>query len=113
MSSVITAPFPVQAIVYEHLEGLAEAVRLLAADPAFVLLRVKNRFAPPSAGGAGPGAGGYRDVAAHVRLAGPDAEAVGADRHVCELQLLLLTVARRRSEDGHRRYIAYRNAVGS
>ncbi len=97
--------------MYEHVAGLAEAVRLLAADPALVLLRVKNRFAPPAAGGAGPGPGGYRDVAAHVRLAGPAAAAAGAGRHVCELQLLLLAVARRRSEDGHRRYVAYRNAV--
>ncbi len=102
-----------QAIVYEHAEGLAEAVRRLAADPAFVILRVKNHFAAPAAGGVGPGAGGYRDVSVHLRLAGPAAAAAGADLHTCELQLLLLAVARRRSEDGHRRYIAYRNAVGS
>ena len=61
-------------------------------------------------------AGGYRDVAVNLRFR-PDgpaaAAAAAAGGHVCEVQLQLLAVTRQRSEAGHRRYIAFRNATGT
>ena len=75
-----------------------------AAPAAPPQVRVRNRFA--GAYPAGQSAG-YRDVSVHLRLpAGP------VPGHVCELQLLLAPFARLKSDRGHRRYIAFRNAMG-
>ncbi len=38
---------------------------------------------------------------------------LGPASHVCELQLQLLDFARIKSDSGHRRYVAWRNAMGS
>ena len=84
----------------------------ILADPDLVVVRIKNRFSAryPSASTAG-----YRDVGLQLCLAGPAAAAAGpaAAGHVCELQLLLMPFARVKSSSGHRRYIAFRNAMGS
>ena len=98
--------------MFESLAGLSACLRAILADPDLDVVRVKNRHARayPSAASAG-----YRDVGLQLRLAGAAAAAVPADAagHVCELQLLLLPFARVKSESGHRRFIAFRNAMGS
>ena len=38
---------------------------------------------------------------------------MGPTSHVCELQLQLLSFARIKSDYGHRRYVAWRNAMGN
>jgi hypothetical protein len=38
---------------------------------------------------------------------------LGPASHVCELQLQLLDFARIKSDSGHRRYVAWRNAMGN
>jgi hypothetical protein len=50
---------------------------------------------------------GYRDVALYVRL-----RCLGPRSHVCELQLQLASFTRIKSESGHQRYVAWRNAMG-
>ena len=123
-----------QSIIYDTLHGLADGLRRLAAHPAVAVLRVKNRFPRPGTAPVGSSnferssstelrvqpvmvdasaVGGYRDVAVNLLLEGPAAVAAGASGHVCEVQLQLLAVARQRSEAGHRRYIAYRNGMGT
>ncbi len=98
---------PGQAIIYDTIQGLADGLRCLAAHPAVAVVRVKNRFARNDPAHAAA-AGGYRDVAVNLRLEGP-----AGGGHVCEVQLLLLAVAQQRSEAGHQRYIAFRNAMGT
>ncbi len=101
-----------QYIVFDSLGDVAECLRALLSDPDLEVVRVKNRFArryPPAV------TAGYRDIAVQVRLAGAAAAAAGgglAAGHVCELQLLLAPFARAKGQSGHRRYIAYRNAMG-
>lgn len=53
---------------------------------------------------------GYRDL--HLNLVMQSAEAVrlGISTHIWELQLQLTPMARLRTEGGHARYVAYRNA---
>jgi len=59
---------------------------LIAQDTDVEIIRIKNRLDPAydSAQSAG-----YRDVAMNIRVATPEAQAVGANAHVCELQLVL------------------------
>ena len=126
-----------QSILYDTLHGLADGLRRIAARPAVAVLRVKNRFPRPGTAPDAPvcgsnfersssseqrvqpvmvdasAVGGYSDVAVNLLLEGPAAVAAGASGHVCEVQLQLLAVARQRSEAGHRRYIAYRNGMGT
>ena len=47
-------------------------------------------------------------MALYVRLGGP-----GPGSHVCELQLQLLAFARVKSDSGHARYVAWRNAMAA
>ena len=55
-----------------------------------------------------PRLAGYRDVAIYLRF-----RRMGPTSHVCELQLQLLSFARIKSDYGHRRYVAWRNAMGT
>ena len=101
-----------QNLIFDGLEDLLKCLSGILADPDLSVVRVKNRFAAsyPAAASAG-----YRDVGLQLRLAGAAAEAAGpaGSLHVCELQLQLLPFARAKSRNGHRRYIAFRNAMGS
>ncbi len=74
------------------------------------MVRVKNRFHPRYNAAV---TAGYRDVCINLRLTGPRARDLACAHHVCELQLSVLAIARHKSEAGHRRYIAYRNALGA
>jgi len=53
--------------------------------------------------------GGYRDVAVNVVIVTEEAVQLGVSGHVCELQLILEGFSLLKSEDGHRRYVEYRN----
>ncbi len=55
---------------------------------------------------------GYRDVNLSLRLDTAETRRLGTDLHVCEVQLLLAEFALRKSDSGHKRYVAFRNARG-
>lgn len=55
---------------------------------------------------------GYRDVAVNLRVISPEAAALGLHWHVTEVQLLLRAFADVKAEDGHARYIRWRNLRG-
>jgi hypothetical protein len=55
---------------------------------------------------------GYRDVAVNLRVVAGAGVALGLSGHVCEVQLLLEGFARVKSDDGHRRYVEWRNFRG-
>ena len=82
--------------VAESMEAVAEVVRLLREASAIEIVRVKDRFTTPSAGG-------WRDLMINYTLAG--------DAHCCEVQIChnSLLVARK-GLPGHAIYGRVRNA---
>ncbi len=59
-------------------------------DPDVTVLRVKSRMDPDFDASQ---SAGYRNLALNLRLTTPAAAALGAETHVCEVQLLLVDIA--------------------
>ena len=78
-----------QTIVFDRLEDLLACLQIISADGEAQVLRIKNRMDPTY----DARDSGYRDVAMNLRLRSADAQCLGVDTHVCELQLLLLSIA--------------------
>ena len=55
---------------------------------------------------------GYRDLAVNLRVTSDAAAALSLHWHVAEIQLLLRAFADVKAEDGHARYIRWRNLRG-
>ena len=55
---------------------------------------------------------GYRDVNVLLRFVSQGAVKMGCETHICELQLVLCNIADLKHDEGHRRYISFRNARG-
>jgi len=51
-----------------------------------------------------------RDVALNVRIVSEEAIELALDTHVCEVQLILKHYAEMKSDEGHKRYVEFRNA---
>lgn len=85
--------------VAEHMEAIAQVVRRLRTSRDLELVRVKDRFATPSAGG-------WRDVMINYRLASDPR------KHICEVQIChrCLLMARQHLP-GHQVYGRVRNAA--
>ena len=98
-----------QSLVFEDLQSLMRCLESIGFDPEVQLVQIKNRMDPSydSARTAG-----YRDVCVSMRLLTPAAVAAGAWGHVCEVQLMLLSVARVKTAEGHKRYVAFRDIRG-
>ncbi len=95
-----------QAVAFDAPGDLLACLRRVAADPDVRVLRVKNSL---RAGHGAGGTAGFRMVLANLALATGAARRLGADLHVCELQLLLREFAALKSESGHRRYRIFRD----
>ena len=93
-----------QCIVFEHLTDLVTCVRSILRDTDVQVMRIKNRF---NADGAGTG--GYRDVNVSVVICKEESMRLGTSAHVCEVQLLLSEIYSLKSDEGHKRYVVYRN----
>ena len=65
-----------------------------------------------AAAAASAGTSGYRDVAINLRVVAARAAAMGLEGHVAEVQLLLREFAEVKADDGHARYIQWRNMRG-
>lgn len=99
-----------QAIVFSCLKDLQQCLETVQADPDTVIVRVKNRLDPALDAHE---SAGYRDVLLNLRLLTPGTSSLLLDRHVCELQLLLQQFASLKSNEGHRRYVQFRNSTCS
>eukprot|EP00293_Proteomonas_sulcata_P000567 CAMPEP_0184321404 /NCGR_PEP_ID=MMETSP1049-20130417/118917_1 /TAXON_ID=77928 /ORGANISM="Proteomonas sulcata, Strain CCMP704" /LENGTH=82 /DNA_ID=CAMNT_0026642209 /DNA_START=51 /DNA_END=299 /DNA_ORIENTATION=- len=75
-------------------------------DHDIKIVRVKNRLDPSGATG---GVGGYRDCAFNIRFVSEEVEALGLDMHICEVQLILKQFYELKSDEGHARYVQFRN----
>ncbi len=75
-----------QSIVFDSVGGIVACLSSILQDKDVEVLRIKNKLDPAynSAQSAG-----YRDVALNIRVVTPEAQALGVNAHVCELQLLL------------------------
>jgi len=99
-----------QSIVFETPHDLAACLSIISEDPEIQVLSIKNRLCPDYE--ATSRSLGYRDVNLNVRIASPDTKRLGIHLHVCEVQLLLKEFSVVKSDAGHKRYVAFRNARG-
>jgi hypothetical protein len=79
-----------QSIYFDEPAGIVACLESMAVDPEAQLLRVVNKLRP----GYRANAGGFRSVLVNIKLATQHARMLGLDRHVCELQLILIDFAR-------------------
>mmetsp|Transcript_23383 Transcript_23383/g.58666 ORF Transcript_23383/g.58666 Transcript_23383/m.58666 type:complete len:854 (-) Transcript_23383:39-2600(-) len=98
-----------QCIVFESSTQLLRCLKAIAADKDVVVERIKNRLHPDyntkiSAG--------YRDCLVNLRIVTDDTCRMGIEGHVCEVQLLLRKYWELKSEEGHKRYVVFRNFRG-
>uniref|UniRef100_A0A7S1ECE9 Uncharacterized protein n=4 Tax=Hemiselmis andersenii TaxID=464988 RepID=A0A7S1ECE9_HEMAN len=97
-------------IVFESLAQLTNCLGVMITDSNVRVERIKNRLdieydSDESAG--------YRDVCINLRVINKTAQALGAELHVCEVQLLTLEFAKLKTADGHKRYVQSRNDRGT
>jgi hypothetical protein len=95
-----------QSIVFTNLEDLCTCLKVISRDSNTRNLRVKNRYSRDFDART---TGGYRDVAVNLVIETQETLELGVNGHVCELQLLLVQFHRLKTEDGHKRYVEYRN----
>ena len=95
-----------QTIVFASLDDLCACLKIISADSGSRNLRMKNRFAPSFNVAT---TGGYRDVALNVVIETQETLQLGVSGHICELQLMLQEFFMLKTEDGHKRYVEYRN----
>mmetsp|Transcript_21033 Transcript_21033/g.48647 ORF Transcript_21033/g.48647 Transcript_21033/m.48647 type:complete len:312 (+) Transcript_21033:3-938(+) len=98
-----------QTIVFRSVHSLLECLGVIHADPDVIVERVKNRMDPDfdtklSAG--------YRDVSLNLRIQNGATQSMGIETHVCEVQLLLTQFADLKNDNGHSRYVTWRNTRG-
>jgi hypothetical protein len=75
-----------QSIIFDSVEDLMMCLNVIACDDEAVILRIKNRLNLSYNSSV---SAGYRDLALNLRILNQDSIELGADTHVCELQLLL------------------------
>jgi hypothetical protein len=79
-----------QSIVFQTVDNITVCLESIARDPDIRVLRVKNRLDP---GFDARLSAGYRDLALNLQIVSAQTKALGIDSHVCELQLMLQSVA--------------------
>jgi hypothetical protein len=97
------------SIAFETLADLSACLEAIWKDEDVVVSRITNRM---SASFNASETGGYRDVSLKLRIVSPQAQALGAELHVCEVQLLMKGFASLRSENDMR-YVEARDTRGS
>ena len=102
------------AIAFESLEDLANCLELMLNDRRIEVDRIKNRLHPDYNVMTTQG---YRDVNVNFRVVKSPVEChsdanwikLGLSEHVCEVQLVPIEYFRIKSDEGHKKYIQYRN----
>jgi hypothetical protein len=79
-----------QTVIFRTVEGIIACLASIAKDPDIKILRIKNRLNPEFDARK---SAGYRDVALNLQIVTEQTKALGIDAHVCELQLMLQSVA--------------------
>jgi len=92
------------SIVFKSLQDLILCFRTIADDASVVIERVKNRLSPAYESKL---TAGYRDVCINLRMVGAQAQALGSELHLCEVQLLLLEFAELKTVERRKRFAAF------
>ncbi len=79
-----------QSIVFQTVENITACLAAILEDPDVRVLRIKNRL---DTGYDARRSAGYRDVAMNIQIISAQTKTLGIDSHVCELQLMLQSVA--------------------
>ena len=96
-----------QSIIFESIEDIVRCVSIIMMDPEIVIERIKNRF---DVNYDSSQSAGYRDLALNLRIVSREAKDLGLHTHVCEVQLLNKQMAEMKSDNGHKRYVEFRDA---
>ncbi|EKX49398.1 hypothetical protein GUITHDRAFT_104927 [Guillardia theta CCMP2712] len=95
-----------QCIVFERLQDLCDCLDRILEDPELVVMRIKNRLDPSYNSRT---TGGYRDVVMNVRVVTERTRELGVAGHICELQMITREFMDKRTVEGHKLYVAFRN----
>jgi len=98
------------SIVFDTMEQLTAALGIIATDDNVRVERIKNRMCPEYSSDE---SAGYRDVCINLRPVNKEAVLLGAEMHMCEVQLILRQFAEIKTEEGHKRYVQARDAAGN
>ena len=99
------------SLTFNTVGELKACLALILADNTVRVLRVKNRFAGKY--DARKLSCGYRDIQLSVALSesclSPEDVEKGLHEHVCEVQLHLSPIYALKNDEGHKRYVEFRN----
>ena len=95
-----------QSIVFKSVQDLMSCFSIIAADHEVEVIRIRNRYDINYDSNM---SGGYRDVNINLRIKSPLAAQLSVEAHVCEVQLLLQSVAELKNGAGHKNYVIWRN----
>ena len=99
------------SLTFDTVGELKACLALILADSTIRVLRVKNRFAGKY--DARKLSCGYRDIQLSVALSesclSPEEVEKGLHEHVCEVQLHLSPIYALKNDEGHKRYVEFRN----
>jgi len=98
-----------QMIVFKTVADLEACFKEICRCQEVNILRVKNSL---DLAGTDSCLSGYRQLLINLQLETERTIKIGCALHVVEIQLLLLDFARIKNKEGHRRYVALRNARG-
>lgn len=93
-------------IVVDTIEEMNHVVKLIVEDQEIRVLRVQNRM---SMGYDARNSCGYRDILVNCCIHTPFTCQIGLCNHVCELQIILKSFMILKTQDGHKRYVMFRN----
>mmetsp|Transcript_37690 Transcript_37690/g.78939 ORF Transcript_37690/g.78939 Transcript_37690/m.78939 type:complete len:181 (+) Transcript_37690:1163-1705(+) len=95
-----------QSIYFYGLEEMIKCIQAISADQESHVERVVNRLHHDYDSTT---TAGYRNIALNLVLRTPDTVLLGLDGHVCEVQLILVSFAEIKSDQGHARYVTWRD----
>ena len=78
------------SIYFDTIEGVTKCLNQIHSDKDVTILRIKNRFDPAFDAGR---SAGYRNLSLNLRVVTKETLALGAETHICEVQLLLVQIA--------------------
>jgi hypothetical protein len=79
-----------QCIVFEEVSDLVKCLNRIKEDADIKIVRIKNRMDPEYLS---LWSAGYRDVSMNLCIVTDMSKNLGIDSHVCELQLILRSIA--------------------
>jgi len=97
-------------IIFNDISDLTNCLGIIVTDSENVRVeRIKNRMSFKYDSNE---THGYRDVCINLSVVNAESFALGTELHQCEIQLVLQEFDKLRTNEGHKRYVAWRNMKG-